>query len=84
MFHFNSEALTSPSLQSTLLKAIRLSKKSGGLIFYDLNLPLPLWKSRNETREVIKKAMKEADFIEVSRTELEFLLDEECYERKRN
>lgn len=84
MFHFNSEALTSPSLQSTLLKAIRLFKKSGGLIFYDLNLPLPLWKSRNETREVIKKAMMEADFIEVSRTELEFLLDEECYERKRN
>lgn len=84
MFHFNSEALTSPSLQSTLFKAIRLSKKFGGLIFYDLNLPLPLWKSRDETRGVIKKAMKEADFIEVSRTELEFLLDEEYYERKRN
>lgn len=69
---------------STLLKAIEWSKKFGGLIFFDLNLPLPLWKSRVETRELIKKAWNEADVIEVSRQELEFLLDEECYERKRN
>ncbi|KAJ6755813.1 FRUCTOKINASE-LIKE 1 CHLOROPLASTIC [Salix purpurea] len=55
MFHFNSEALTSPSLQSTLFKAIRLSKKFGGLIFFDLNLPLPLWKSHDETRELSRK-----------------------------
>lgn len=69
---------------STLLKAIEWSKKFGGLIFFDLNLPLPLWKSRVETRELIKKAWNEADVIEVSRQELEFLLDEEFYERKRN
>lgn len=69
---------------STLLKAIKLSKKFGGLIFFDLNLPLSLWKSRDETRELIRKAWNEADVIEVSRQELEFLLDEEYYERKRN
>ena len=69
---------------STLFKAIKWSKKFGGLVFFDLNLPLPLWRSRDETREIIKKAWQEADIIEVSRTELEFLLDEEHYERKRN
>ncbi|CAL5420236.1 unnamed protein product [Camellia sinensis] len=84
MFHFNSEVLMRPCMHSTLFKAISLSKKFGGLIFFDLNLPLPLWKSRDETREVIKAAWEKADLIEVSRQELEFLLDEEYYERKRN
>ncbi|XP_020215805.1 fructokinase-like 1, chloroplastic [Cajanus cajan] len=84
VFHFNSEVLTCPSLQSTLFRAIKWTKKFGGLVFFDLNLPLSLWRSRDETREIIKKAWNEADIIEVSRSELEFLLDEEYYERKRN
>ncbi|KAL3626928.1 Fructokinase-like 1, chloroplastic [Castilleja foliolosa] len=84
MFHFNSEALTSTSMRSTLFKAIAWSKKFGGLIFFDLNLPLPLWKSRDETRETIKQAWEQADIIEVTKQELEFLLDEDHYERRRN
>ncbi|KAK6943563.1 Carbohydrate kinase PfkB [Dillenia turbinata] len=84
VFHFNSEVLTSPSMHSTLFKAIELSKKFGGLVFFDLNLPLPLWKNRDETRELIKRAWSEANIIEVSRQELEFLLDEDYYERMRN
>ena len=84
MFHFTSEVLSSPSMQRTLLKSIAYSKKFGGLVFFDPNLPLPLWKSRDETREFIKRAWNEANIIEVTRQELEFLLDEEYYERKRN
>ncbi|KAL0316365.1 UNVERIFIED_CONTAM: Fructokinase-like 1, chloroplastic [Sesamum radiatum] len=56
IFHFNSEVLTSTSMRSTLFKAIAWSKKFGSLVFFDLNLPLPLWKSCDETREVIKEA----------------------------
>ncbi|KAL6840198.1 hypothetical protein ACP4OV_030008 [Aristida adscensionis] len=84
MFHFNSEVLLTPSMHDTLFKAIELSKKSGSKIFFDLNLPLPLWTSRDETKKVINRAWKEADIIEVSRDELEFLLDHEYYEYKRN
>ncbi|XP_050893415.1 fructokinase-like 1, chloroplastic [Lathyrus oleraceus] len=84
IFHFNAEVLTSPSMESTLFKALKWFKKFGGLVFFDLNLPLPLWRSRDETRQIIKKAWQAADIIEVSRTELEFLLDEEHYVRKRN
>ncbi|KAM7265711.1 hypothetical protein ACFE04_003394 [Oxalis oulophora] len=83
MFHFNSEVLTSPTMQSTLFEALALAKKFGSLIFFDLNLSMPLWRSRDETREILKKAWNEADIIEVSRQELEFLLDEKYYERKR-
>lgn len=84
IFHFNSEVLTSPSMHAALFRAIAWSKKFGSLVFFDPNLPLPLWKSRDETKEVLKKAWELADIIEVSRQELEFLLDEEYYERKRN
>ncbi|OVA17709.1 Carbohydrate kinase PfkB [Macleaya cordata] len=84
IFHFNSEVLTSPTMQSTLYRAIALSKKFGGLIFFDLNFPLPLWRSREETRAVIKKAWNQADIIEVTKQELEFLLDEDHYEKRRN
>ncbi|KAK3226230.1 hypothetical protein Dsin_006092 [Dipteronia sinensis] len=84
IFHFNSEVLLSPTMDSTLFKAIAWSKKFGGLTFFDLNLPLPLWRSRDETMEVIKRAWNEADVIELSRQELEFLLDEEYYEKKKN
>ncbi|KAL8146457.1 fructokinase-like 1, chloroplastic [Apium graveolens] len=84
MFHFNSEVLTSPSMHASLFKAISLSKKSGSLIFFDLNLPLPLWKSRDETKKVIKKAWEQADVIEITKQELEFLLDEDHYVRRRN
>lgn len=84
IFHFNSEVLTSPSMHSTLFRAIAASKKFGGMIFFDLNLPLPLWKSRDETQELITKAWNQANLIEVTKQELEFLLDEEYYEKKRN
>ena len=84
MFHFNSEVLLNPSMHDTLFRAIELSKKFGSKIFFDLNLPLPLWTSRDETKKVINRAWKEADIIEVSRDELEFLLDHEYYEYKRN
>ncbi|CAO2167007.1 unnamed protein product [Urochloa humidicola] len=84
MFHFNSEVLLNPSMHDTLFRAIELSKKFGSKVFFDLNLPLPLWTSRDETKEVISRAWKEADIIEVSRDELEFLLDHEYYEYKRN
>nr|XP_043609404.1 fructokinase-like 1, chloroplastic [Erigeron canadensis] len=83
IFHFNSEVLTSDSMQATLLKAISWSKKFGSLVFFDMNLPLPLWKSRHETRKIIKKAWEQADIIEVSKQELEFLLDEHYHERRR-
>eukprot|EP00262_Sarcandra_glabra_P012197 TRINITY_DN3099_c0_g1_i1.p1 TRINITY_DN3099_c0_g1~~TRINITY_DN3099_c0_g1_i1.p1 ORF type:complete len:491 (+),score=51.72 TRINITY_DN3099_c0_g1_i1:71-1543(+) len=84
MFHFNAEVLTSPSMHPALFRAISLSKKFGGHIFFDLNLPLPLWKSRDEARDVIKKAWSEANIIEVTKQELEFLLDEDHYEKRRN
>ncbi|KAK1620459.1 hypothetical protein QYE76_025976 [Lolium multiflorum] len=73
MFYHNSSALLEPSTQSSLLKAIEVSKKFGGTIFFDLNLPLPLWTSSKETKSLIKEAWEAADIIEVTKQEFEFL-----------
>lgn len=73
MFYYNSSALLEPTTESSLLKAIDVSKKFGGTIFFDLNLPLPLWSSSKETKSLIKKAWEAANIIEVTKQELEFL-----------
>lgn len=73
MFYYNSSALLEPTTWSSLLKAIEISKKFGGIIFFDLNLPLPLWSSSKETKSLIKEAWEAADIIEVTKQELEFL-----------
>lgn len=73
MFYYNSSALLEPTTRSSLLKAIEISKKFGGIIFFDLNLPMPLWSSSKETKSLIKEAWEAADIIEVTKQEIEFL-----------
>lgn len=80
MFYFNSFSLLDPKMRSTTLQAIKLSKTLGGVTFYDLNLPLPLWQSSEETKIFIQQAWDLADIIEVSKQELEFLCGIEASE----
>ncbi|KAJ4974222.1 hypothetical protein NE237_007396 [Protea cynaroides] len=73
MFYFNSSSLLDEDMRSTTLQAIKISKKLGGVIFFDLNLPLPLWQSGEESKKFIQQAWNLADIIEVTKQELEFL-----------
>lgn len=73
MFYFNSFSLLDRKTRTSTLQAIKISKQFGGLIFFDLNLPLPLWYSQEETQSIIQEALELADIIEVTKQELEFL-----------
>ncbi|PIA26269.1 hypothetical protein AQUCO_09500024v1 [Aquilegia coerulea] len=73
MFYFNSSSLLEREMRSTTLQAVKISKKLGGIIFFDLNLPLPFWKSASETKMFIQEAWNLADIIELTKQELEFL-----------
>ncbi|XP_021910472.1 fructokinase-like 2, chloroplastic [Carica papaya] len=73
MFYFSTHSLLEKTMRSTTLQAIKISKKLGGVIFYDVNLPLPLWHSSEETKVFIQEVWNLADFIEVTKQELEFL-----------
>lgn len=73
MFYFNSSSLIDQNMRWTTMQAIKASKKLGGVIFFDLNLPLPLWESNEDTKKFIQQAWESADVIEVTKQELEFL-----------
>lgn len=73
MFYFGTHSLLDRNMRSTTLQAIKISKKLGGVIFYDVNIPLPLWQSAEETKMFIQQVWNLADIIEVTKQELEFL-----------
>ncbi|XP_020533651.1 fructokinase-like 2, chloroplastic isoform X1 [Jatropha curcas] len=73
MFYFTTHSLLVRSMRLATLQAIKISKKLGGVIFYDLNLPLPLWQSSEETKLFIQEVWNHANIIEVTKQELEFL-----------
>ncbi|PIN03249.1 Ribokinase [Handroanthus impetiginosus] len=73
MFYFNTFSLLDPNMRSTTLQAIKIAKKLGNIIFYDFNLPLPLWQSCEETKMFIRRVWDLSDIIEVTKQELEFL-----------
>ncbi|XP_010551378.1 PREDICTED: fructokinase-like 2, chloroplastic [Tarenaya hassleriana] len=73
MFYFSTHSLLDRKMRSTTLQAIKISKKLGSVIFYDVNLPLPLWQSHEETKAFIQEVWDLADIIEITKQELEFL-----------
>ncbi|KAL0420734.1 UNVERIFIED_CONTAM: Fructokinase-like 2, chloroplastic [Sesamum latifolium] len=73
MFYFNTFSLLDRNMRSTTLQAVKIAKKLGNVVFYDLNLPLPLWQSSEETKKFIQKVWDLSDIIEVTKQELEFL-----------
>ncbi|KAJ4868241.1 fructokinase-like 2 [Raphanus sativus] len=80
MFYFTTHSLLDKKMMSTTLQAIKISKQLGNVVFYDLNLPLPLWQSREETKSLIQQVWDLADVIEVTKQELEFLCGIEATE----
>ncbi|XP_061355669.1 fructokinase-like 2, chloroplastic isoform X2 [Gastrolobium bilobum] len=73
MFYFNTHSLLDRNMRSTTLQAIKIAKYFGAVVFFDLNLPMPLWHSREETKMFIQQVWNLADIIEVTKQELEFL-----------
>ncbi|CAL0308062.1 unnamed protein product [Lupinus luteus] len=73
VFYFSTHSLLDRNMRSTTLQAIKIAKKFGGLVFYDVNLPVPLWHSSEETKTFIRQVWNHADIIEVTKQELEFL-----------
>ncbi|KAL8533598.1 hypothetical protein ACS0TY_009848 [Phlomoides rotata] len=73
MFYFNTLSLLDRNMRSTTLQAIKIAKKLGNVVFYDVNLPFPLWQSSEETKMFIQRFWNLSDIIEVTKQELEFL-----------
>lgn len=86
MLYFNSSALLDPKSKSTLMEVIRIMKSQGNLIFFDVNLPMPLWHSPEEAKSFLKEAFAVSNFIELTQQELDYLcgIERNVMERKRD
>ncbi|KAK9707163.1 hypothetical protein RND81_07G176800 [Saponaria officinalis] len=73
MFYLNTSSLLDANMRRTTMRALKIAKKLGQVVFYDLNLPLPLWHSSEETKSFIQQVWNLADVIELTKQELEFL-----------
>jgi len=73
ILHYSGVALSHSPERDAVLEAVRETRSSGGLISYDPNIRLDLWRSADELRTVNQEAMKTADIILLARDEAEFL-----------
>ncbi|MBQ9280747.1 MAG: carbohydrate kinase [Treponema sp.] len=76
ILHVGSLSLTDEPAKSATLKAIEITKKTGGLVSYDPNYRANLWKERTDAIEVMKSIFPLADTVKVSDEELALLFGE--------
>ncbi|MFD3257311.1 carbohydrate kinase [Paenibacillus lentus] len=73
MLHFGSVDLIESPMKQAHLKAIHAVKSRGGLISFDPNVRLPLWKSPKDCQETIQAFIPAAHILKISEDELEFI-----------
>eukprot|EP00850_Spirogloea_muscicola_P016338 SM000132S26853 [mRNA] locus=s132:53:1321:+ [translate_table: standard] len=83
LVHCTASTLLEDPARSALLAALAVAQAGGAAVFFDANLPLPLWRSPEATLAALAPVLGAAEYVEVSKQELEFLLGEEKYDRLR-
>lgn len=83
ILHVTTLSLLSEPSRSAVIAAVKVAKDQGALIVLDVNLPLPLWRSLETAWSTLLPVWQEADVVKVTRVELEFLINEAYFERRR-
>jgi len=73
ILHFCSVDLVESPMKRAHTKAIRAMKAKGGLVSFDPNVRLPLWKDAEECKNAILSFIPEAHIVKISDEELEFI-----------
>ncbi|WP_404332540.1 carbohydrate kinase [Mesobacillus maritimus] len=81
ILHFCSVDLVESPMKHAHKKAITAVSNAGGLVSFDPNVRLPLWKSQEECRHAILEFLPFADIVKVSDEELEFITGIEDVEK---
>lgn len=80
ILHFCSVDLVESPMKKAHKAAIKAVGEAGGLVSFDPNVRLPLWKSEEECRQAILEFLPYADILKVSDEELGFITDIEDVE----
>ena len=73
IFHFGSLSLTDEPARSATEYAIDTARRAGCIITYDPNFREPLWRSRGEAVEMMKKPLESVDILKIAKDELAML-----------
>ena len=73
LLHFCSVNLIHETIRETHQKAISSCRKKGGIISFDPNVRLPLWRDEESCREAIRAFLPMADLLKISDEELFFI-----------
>ena len=73
VFHFGTLSLTDEPVRTTTQKCVAYAKEAGKLITCDPNLRKPLWRSEEEAKEQILWSLSQADVVNISDDEVDFL-----------
>jgi fructokinase len=75
VFHACSNSLTAAEIANTTLEGIRRAYTSGALVSFDMNLRPNLWPKDTDPRPCIWHALREAELVKLSASELSFLAE---------
>lgn len=81
ILHCSGVALSHSPEREAVFKAIQGIGAAGGMVSYDPNVRLDLWRSVDDLRAVNDQAMKQADVVLLARDEAELLFGETEPER---
>jgi fructokinase len=73
ILHFCSVDLVESPMKQAHKKAIAAVAEAGGLVSFDPNVRLPLWKDAEDCRQAILEFLPSADLVKVSDEELPFI-----------
>ncbi|MFD0769633.1 carbohydrate kinase [Bacillus sp. CGMCC 1.60114] len=73
ILHFCSVDLVESPMKYAHVKAIRSAKANGGIISFDPNVRLPLWKHAEDCRKIILEFIPCAHIVKISDEELPFI-----------
>ncbi|MGL5381703.1 carbohydrate kinase family protein [Clostridium sp.] len=73
ILHFCSVSLIDAPIKEAHKRAIELSKNNKGIISFDPNVRLPLWKTSEECRKAILEFLPYGNIVKISDEELEFI-----------
>ncbi len=73
VFHFCSNTLTSKSMNSSSLYALKKAKLNNALVSFDVNLRQQLWSELNLLPERVHACLKLSDLVKLSKDEAQYL-----------
>ena len=81
IIYTSSMSIVNQPFRKTMNKVVRIARKSGTLVSFDVNLRLDLWSTPTEAKRKIAAVLRSVDILKITREELEFLYPEPKYEQ---